>query len=145
MNNLGTDICEYIMIRDIRYQELVLILRQASIYGWNNKRDDIGQESDALLGIINRQKERGEMNLGADFEKRFGHMFPYALASTIMEPTEIKKQVCDIICRNYQCMGVYDLSSVIAVAKIAMRPKLKQEDPFYRLYAILRMQQKTIK
>lgn len=133
------------MIRDIRYQELVLILRQASMYGWNNKRDDIGQESDTLLGIINRQKEQGEMNLGADFEKRFGHMFPYALASTMMESAEIKKQVCDIICRNYQCMEVYDLSSVIAVAKIAMRPKLKQEDPFYCLYTILRMQQKTIR
>ena len=72
-------------------------------------------------------------------------MFPYALASVLMEPAETKKQVCDIICRNYQCMEMYDLSSTIAVAKIAMRPKLKQEDPFYCLYTILRMQQKTIR
>ena len=128
------------MIRDIRYQELVLILRQASMYGWNNERDDIGQESDKLLGIVNRQKEQGKMSLDADFEKRFGHMFPYALASVLMEPAETKKQVCDIICRK-----IYDLSSTIAVAKIAMRPKLKQEDPFYCLYTILRMQQKTIR
>ena len=133
------------MIRDIRYQELVLILRQASMYGWNNERDDIGQESDKLLGIVNRQKEQGKMSLDADFEKRFGHMFPYALASVLMEPAETKKQVCDIICRNYQYMEIYDLSSTIAVAKIAMRPKLKQEDPFYCLYTILRMQQKTIR
>lgn len=133
------------MIRDIRYQELVLILRQASMYGWNNERDDIGQESDKLLGIVNRQKEQGKMSLDADFEKRFGHMFPYALASVLMEPAETKKQVCDIICRNYQRMEIYDLSSTIAVAKIAMRPKLKQEDPFYCLYTILRMQQKTIR
>ena len=133
------------MIRDIRYQELVLILRQASMYGWNNERDDIGQESDKLLGIVNRQKEQGKISLDADFEKRFGHMFPYALASVLMEPTETKKQVCDIICRNYQCMEIYDLSSTIAVAKIAMRPKLKQDDPFYCLYTILRMQQKTIR
>ena len=81
------------MIRDIRYQELVLILRQASMYGWNNERDDIGQESDKLLGIVNRQKEQGKMSLDADFEKRFGHMFPYALASVLMEPAETKKQV----------------------------------------------------
>lgn len=133
------------MIRDIRYQELVLILRQASMYGWNNERDDIGQESDKLLGIVNRQKEQGKMSLDADFEKRFGHMFPYALASVLMEPAETKKQVCDIICRNYQCMEIYDLSSTIAVAKIAMRPKLKQDDQFYCLYTILRMQQKTIR
>ena len=133
------------MIRDIRYQELVLILRQASMYGWNNERDDIGQESDKLLGIVNRQKEQGKMSLDADFEKRFGHMFPYALASVLMEPAETKKQVCDIICRTYQCMEMYDLSSTIAVAKIAMRPKLKQDDPFYCLYTILRMQQKTIR
>ena len=133
------------MIRDIRYQELVLILRQASMYGWNNERDDIGQESDKLLGIVNRQKEQGKMSLDADFEKRFGHMFPYALASVLMEPAETKKQVCGIICRNYQCMEIYDLSSTIAVAKIAMRPKLKQDDPFYCLYTILRMQQKTIR
>ena len=58
------------MIRDIRYQELVLILRQASMYGWNNERDDIGQESDKLLGIVNRQKEQGKMSLDADFEAR---------------------------------------------------------------------------
>lgn len=122
-----------------------MILRQASMYGWNNERDDIGQESDRLLGIVNRQKEQGEMSLDADFEKRFGHMFPYALASVLMEPAETKKQVCDIICRNYQCMEIYDLSSTIAVAKIAMRPKLKQEDPFYCLYTILRMQQQTIR
>lgn len=122
-----------------------MILRQASMYGWNNERDDIGQESDKLLGIVNRQKEQGKMSLDADFEKRFGHMFPYALASVLMEPAETKKQVCDIICRNYQCMEMYDLSSTIAVAKIAMRPKLKQEDPFYCLYTILRMQQKTIR
>ena len=122
-----------------------MILRQASMYGWNNERDDIGQESDKLLGIVNRQKEQGKMSLDADFEKRFGHMFPYALASVLMEPAETKKQVCDIICRNYQYMEIYDLSSTIAVAKIAMRPKLKQEDPFYCLYTILRMQQKTIR
>lgn len=42
-------------------------------------------------------------------------------------------------------MEIYDLSSTIAVAKIAMRPKLKQDDPFYCLYTILRMQQKTIR
>lgn len=122
-----------------------MILRQASMYGWNNERDDIGQESDKLLGIVNRQKEQGKMSLDADFEKRFGHMFPYALASVLMELAETKKQVCDIICRNYQCMEIYDLSSTIAVAKIAMRPKLKQDDPFYCLYTILRMQQKTIR
>lgn len=132
------------MIRDIRYQELVLILRQASMYGWNNKRDDIGQESDTLLGIVNRQKEQGEES-GRGLRKTIRAYVPDALASTMMESAEIKKQVCDIICRNYQCMEVYDLSSVIAVAKIAMRPKLKQEDPFYCLYTILRMQQKTIR
>lgn len=133
------------MDRDISYQELVLILRQAATYGWNNDRDDIGQESDELLQIINRQKERKQEALSADFEKRFGHLFPYALASVLQESSEMKTQVCGIICRNYQCMEPYDLSSVIAVAKIAMRKKEKQKDPFYRLYAILRMQQKTIR
>ena len=42
-----------------------MILRQASMYGWNNERDDIGQESDKLLGIVNRQKEQGKMSLDA--------------------------------------------------------------------------------
>lgn len=131
------------MNRDISYQELVLILRQAKTYGSDNDRDDIGQESDELLQIVNRQKERNQEALNAAFGKRFGHLFPYALAAVLQEPHEVKAQVCEIICKNYQCMESYDMASVLAVAKIAMRPKKKQEDPFYRLYMILRTQQKT--